>query len=65
MLPYINAIKEVSAYYGVPCLDLYTSSGLYNNADGKSEGYKADNLHIADRGHDIIASRIESFMEGL
>ena len=65
MLPYINAIKEVSAYYGVPCLDLYTSSGLYNNADGKSEGYKADNLHIADRGHDIIAPRIEKFMEGL
>lgn len=65
MLPYINAIKEVSAYYGVPCLDLYNTSGLYNNADGKSEGYKADNLHIDDRGHDIIAPRIESFMEGL
>lgn len=65
MLPYINAIKEVSAYYSVPCLDLYTSSGLYNNADGKSEGYKADNLHISDRGHDIIAHKIESFMEGL
>lgn len=65
MLPYINAIKEVSAYYGVPCLDLYNTSGLYNNADGHSEGYKADQLHIADRGHDIIATKIESFMEGL
>ena len=65
MIPYIDAIIKVAAHYGVPCLDLYRTSGLYNNADGHSEGYKADNLHINDRGHDIIASRIESFMEGL
>lgn len=65
MIPYIDAIIKVAAHYGVPCLDLYRTSGLYNNADGHSEGYKADNLHIADRGHDIIATKIESFMEGL
>ncbi|WP_062105207.1 SGNH/GDSL hydrolase family protein [Bacillus niameyensis] len=55
-----NAVKEVSAKWGIPCLDLYSMSG-FNSAN--MDYYTLDKLHPNTLGHSVIAGKMLSFLE--
>lgn len=62
LIYYVNAIKEVAVYYGMPVLDLYSISGLCGNNVLCRDMFMEDGLHPNDRGHRIIADRIKGFL---
>ena len=62
---YVDIIKEVAAYYGLPVLDLFSTSGLQPNVDIIRELYMPDGLHPSDRGAERIARRLYSFISAL
>lgn len=62
---YVEIIKEVAAYYGLPVLDLYSVSGLQPSVDVIREKYMPDGLHPSDAGAEKIAKRIYSFLKTL
>jgi lysophospholipase L1-like esterase len=55
---YVNAIKEVAAYYSLPVLDLYTMSGLQINITEVKDKYAPDKTHPNTAGHEVIANRL-------
>lgn len=62
---YRDAIIKVCEYYSIPCLDLYKDSGFYpTNATFKTT-YIPDGLHPNDAGHEILAEKIEKWIETL
>lgn len=70
--PWCEALKEVCAHYGVPCLDLYHGSGLRpwlaaNNAEFFScaQAPQGDGIHPNAAGQEILARAIGEFMRGL
>lgn len=62
---YVDAIIEISGYYGVPVLDLYRTSGLQPAVSVLREKYMPDGLHPNDLGHKRIADRLQAFLETL
>ena len=62
---YVNVIKEVCEYYGVPVLDLYSTSGLQPNVEINRELYMTDGLHPTDLGAKRIADILYSFVRTL
>lgn len=62
---YVDIIKEVAAYYGLPVLDLFSTSGLQPKVDIIRELYMPDGLHPSDRGAERIARRLYSFISAL
>ncbi len=62
---YVDAIKEVAAYYALPVLDLYSVSGLQPNLPVIQELYVPDKLHPNDAGHEILARKIGNFLDNL
>ncbi len=52
---YVDAIKEVAAYYSFPVLDAYLYSGLSPMAEGNSRLYFKDGLHLNDNGGERLA----------
>lgn len=63
---YVNAIKEVTAYYSVPCLDLYTMSNLDPTMSTIKSKYMPDGLHPNNLAHEkILSPKIGAFMETL
>lgn len=62
---YVEIIKEVAAYYGLPVLDLYSTSGLQPAVDVIREKYMPDGLHPSDAGAEKLAKRIYSFLKNL
>ena len=62
---YVQAIREVAEYYGLPVLDLYAVSGLNPITPIIRETYMPDGLHPNDLGHARIASRLEGFLRTL
>lgn len=62
---YVDIIKEVAAYYGLPVLDLFSTSGLQPKVDIIKELYMPDGLHPSDRGAERIARRLYSFISAL
>lgn len=52
---YVNAIKEVAAYYSFIVLDAYSYSGLSPMAEGTSRYYFRDGLHLNERGGERLA----------
>ncbi len=68
--PYCQAILEVCAHYGVPCLDLYHGSGLRpwndtNNATffSSAQDPQGDGVHPNAAGQLVIAHKIRLFLE--
>lgn len=69
---YINALKEIAAYYDLPVLDLYNYSNLrpwdaifaeryYKDDDGNGE---ANTIHPLDSAHKkFIAPKVEAFIK--
>ena len=62
---YVNAITEVAAYYALPVLDLFRCSGIQPNVPIIREMYCPDGLHPNDRGHALLASLLQGFLEKL
>lgn len=67
LVSYVNAVKEVGAKYGIPTLDLYANCGLYPNIAAINTAFfvDADGLHPNSAGQDIIAAKIQRFLESL
>ncbi len=62
---YADAIREVSAYYGVPLLDLMSVSMIQPQEDYAREKLCPDGLHPNDLGHQIIGERVAGFFQSL
>ena len=62
---YVEIIKEVAAYYGLPVLDLFRESGLQPKVDIIREIYMPDGLHPSDEGAQRVAERIYGFLKAL
>lgn len=62
---YVDVIKEVAAFYGLPLLDLYSTSGLQPKVDILKEKYMPDGCHPNDEGHKILASKILAFLKNM
>ena len=62
---YIDIIREVTRYYSLPLLDLYSTSQLQPNLPIIRQRYMPDGLHPNDEGHKLIAKKIVSFLESL
>ncbi len=62
---YVEAIKEVAEYYGIPVVDLYKNSGMQPEIESNREIYMPDGLHPSDAGHELIYSRLKGLLESL
>ncbi len=62
---YVDAIKEVTKYYAIPTLDLYSVSGLQPEVEVLKERYMPDGLHPNDAGAEIVARRLLGFLKSL
>ena len=62
---YREILLEVAAYYALPVLDLYATSGMQPANDVCRERLMPDGLHPSDAGHAIIARRLGHFLETL
>ena len=49
----------------LPVLDLYANSGLQPMVDEIRITYIPDGLHPNDKGHQLIASKLETFLRNL
>ena len=62
MIDFVNAIKEICAFYSIPVLDLYSNSQLNPLAPGWSTLF-GDGLHPNNKGHEIIGNLLFRFVE--
>lgn len=62
---YVEIIKEVTAYYALPTLDLYTASGMQPDVKVIRETYMPDGLHPNDAGAVKLAKRLLGFLRAL
>lgn len=61
----VKALKDVCGYYGIPVLDLYNGGNIHaQNADFVAQ-VMPDNVHINNKGHELIATKIQTFLESL
>ena len=56
----VKAIKEISDFHSIPCLDLYSNGGFNELNMGE---ITKDGLHPTDFGHKWLAGKILSFIE--
>ena len=62
---YRAILMEVAAYYALPVLDLYATSGIQPRHPEVRARLLPDGLHPSDEGHAIIARRIGEFLKTL
>lgn len=62
---YVDAIKSISGYYGVPVLDLFRTSGMQPSVPQLKERDMPDGLHPNDAGHERIAEKLPGFLNAL
>lgn len=76
MTNYVAAMKEVCAYYSIPCFDAYNMSGLtpgdFRTLQGTEPGYTdmynpliTDGVHPTKEGNAIFAARFAGFLKTL
>lgn len=74
--PYVQAVKDVGAYYSIPVLDMYNLSGITphisQTIQGTETGYtKTYNVYITDgthptqQGHEKMAAAFSGFLKTL
>lgn len=59
---YRRILLEAAAYYGLPVLDLYATSGMQPKHPVCRERLMPDGLHPSDEGHAIIAKKLGNFL---
>lgn len=62
---FVQAIREVCQFYSIPVLDLYRESGMYGQLWAWCERHMPDGLHPSDSGHEMIATKLQKFLENL
>lgn len=62
---YVNAIKEVCGYYGIPVLDLYNENNMNPYITEIKNAYYADGLHPNSKGYIRLSNKIEKFLISL
>ena len=62
---YVKIIKETAKRHNISLLDFYNELGIDPNNAEDNKNYFADGLHPNDKGHNLIADRIISFLENL
>ncbi|MEG0742056.1 MAG: SGNH/GDSL hydrolase family protein [Clostridia bacterium] len=62
---YRDILLEVAAYYALPVLDLYATSGIQPANEASRERLCPDGLHPSDEGHALIAHRMGLFLQTL
>lgn len=62
---YVEIIKEVAGFYGLPVLDLFNVSGLQPKVDIIKDKYMPDGLHPSDAGAEKVAKRLFGFLKSL
>ena len=62
---YVRAIRETTALYGMPVLDLYAQSGLQPKIPALKKAYLPDGVHPNDAGAERIADRLAGFLRTL
>ena len=62
---YVDAIKDVAEIYGVPVIDLFSTSGLTPRIPAIKTAYVTDGLHPNAAGHVLLAQRIAPQLETL
>lgn len=60
---YVDAQKEVAAYYNLPVLDLFNQGGFPSEVTTFKDLYMPDGLHPSTDGHKLLAKRIGSWIE--
>lgn len=61
--PFVDAQKEVAAYYNLPVLDLFNQGGFPSEVTSFKDLYMTDGLHPTTEGHKLLAKRIGSWIE--
>ena len=62
---YVKIIREVAEYYSLPVLDLYAYSGLQPQIEEVRTMYMPDGVHPNDKGNEVIAHKLQKFLEAL
>ena len=62
---YVAAIREVCAYYSIPVLDLFASSGIQPAVPVMQEIYMPDGLHPSDAGAERVADLLLAHLRSL
>ena len=65
---YVHAIKQACEYWSVPCIDLFTLSGLYPLDDSYTQFFanpETDRLHPNEAGHIRLGQTIVSQLKAL
>ena len=62
---YVEIIREVAEYYSLPVLDLFAYSGMQPKIAESKAMYMPDGLHPNDKGNEVIAHKLQKFLENL
>lgn len=62
---YVEIIREVAEFYGIPVMDLYANSGIQPQVQIMRETYCPDGLHPNTAGAARIADRLGNFLLSL
>lgn len=65
MNQYAQAIREVAAFYSIPCLDLFSSANIYSYSTNVKAAIIPDGIHPNEAGHRIMADRIGAFLKSI
>ena len=52
---YVDALREVAAYYGIPVVDLFRECPIQPKVEAVRRMFMPDGLHPNDAGHELIA----------
>jgi len=63
LVEFVRAVREVCEFYGIPVLDLYRDCAMYGQNWAWCEKYMPDGLHPSDAGHELIANKLQRFLE--
>jgi lysophospholipase L1-like esterase len=59
---YVTAVKERAAYFALPVLDLYTTSGMNPQVANVQQTLMPDGLHPNDEGHNRLFQLINAYI---
>ncbi len=62
---YVQAVREVAEYYGLPVLDLFATYSVQPAVPVMKETYMPDGLHPNDAGHVILTRKIADYIRRL
>lgn len=62
---YVDAIRRVTEYYGIPVVDLYATCQIQPQVEDNKNRFCPDGLHPNEAGHQRIYRRLRGVLESL